>query len=171
MQATAGPIHRFLASDHARLDALLQRAVARDDEVDRPAYAAFRAGLLKHIGMEEKILLPEIRRAQDGRPYDRAERLRLDHGAIAALLVPTPTPSIVAALRAILTAHNPLEEAPGGLYELADRVLGENAGAVLARLQGAPDVPVAAYSDGARVMEATRRALARAGYDLGAYER
>jgi len=171
MQATAGPIHRFLAGDHARLDALLQSAVARADEIDRPAYASFRAGLLKHIGMEEKILLPAIRRAQDGLPYDRAERLRLDHGAIAALLVPTPTSTIVAALRAILTAHNPLEEDSGGLYELADRVLGENADAVLARLQGAPEVPVAAHSDGARVMEATRRALARAGYDLGAYER
>ena len=49
-----------------------------------------------------------------------AAKLRLDHGAFAALLVPTPTPAIIAALRAILGAHNVVEEGPGGVYECCD---------------------------------------------------
>jgi hypothetical protein len=50
-----GPIHRLLADDHRRLDVLLDRATADPARIDRAAYAAFRAGPLKHIGMEEKI--------------------------------------------------------------------------------------------------------------------
>ena len=48
-----GPIAGYLADDHARLDALLTRGTT-----DPAAYADFRRGLLRHIGMEEKILLP-----------------------------------------------------------------------------------------------------------------
>src|SRR3990170_5894736 len=101
-----GKIYRYLADDHARLEGLLQRVTARPDSLDSEPYAAFRAGLLKHIAMEEKILLPAAQKAQGGKPLALAARLRLDHGALAALLVPAPTAAIVAAVRAILTAHN-----------------------------------------------------------------
>jgi hypothetical protein len=40
--------------------------------------------------------------ARGGSALDIAARLRLDHGAIAAPLVPTPTPAVVATLRHIL---------------------------------------------------------------------
>jgi hypothetical protein len=50
-----GPLFCFLASDHARLDGLLRRAMTEASTVDRAAYAEFRAGLLKHISLEEKI--------------------------------------------------------------------------------------------------------------------
>lgn len=43
-----------------------------------------------------------------------AAKLRLDHGALAALLVPTPTPAIIVAIHTVLAAHNSLEEGPGG---------------------------------------------------------
>jgi hypothetical protein len=33
--------------------------MSEPDNFDMSAYAQFRAGLLKHIGMEEKILLPQ----------------------------------------------------------------------------------------------------------------
>jgi hemerythrin HHE cation binding domain-containing protein len=123
----SGSIPRFLADDHARLDALLQRVAVHPGEIDRAAYAEFRAGLLKHISMEEKILLPAAQRARGGEALPLATKLRLDHGALAALLVPTPTPAILAALRAILAAHNPLEDSPGGVYELW-RAVGRSGG-------------------------------------------
>ncbi len=160
-----GPVARFLTGDHARLEGLLQRAVAETGAIDRAAYAEFRAGLLRHIGMEEKILLPAAQRARGGEPLPIAAKLRLDHGALAALLVPTPTPQIAGALRAILAAHNPLEEGPGGVYEVCEQLAGAEAEALLARLRAAPEVPVNPHVDSPLVRDAMRRAVARAGFD------
>ena len=81
------------------------------------------------------------------------------------MLVPTPTPTIIAALRAILEAHNALEEGPGGVYECCERLVGAEAEALLAELHTAPEVPVAAHADGPQVMDVVRRTLIRAGYD------
>jgi hypothetical protein len=104
----SGKIYQYMTDDHARLDTLICRAAARPDIIETSAYAEFRAVLLKHIAMEEKILLPAAQRARGGTPLPMAAKLRLDHGALAALLVPTPTASIIAVLRAVLEAHNPL---------------------------------------------------------------
>jgi hypothetical protein len=166
-----GPVERLLTEDHARLEALLARAAADPDRIDSEAYARFRAGLLRHIGMEEKILLPTAQRLRGGDPLPAAAKLRLDHGALAALLVPTPTPAIVAAIRAILAGHNIIEEGPGGVYETCERLVGAEVQSLFAKLRAAPAVPVAKHCDGPKIIEATRRALARAGYDLGEYER
>lgn len=165
MSAYRGPIYRFMADDHARLDGLLQAAVARPDAIDRAAYAQFRSGLLKHIGMEEKILFPEAQRQRGGEPLPVAAKLRLDHGALAALLVPSPTHAIVAAIRSILTGHNAIEEQPGGPYEVCEQLAGAEVDTLLARLRGAPEVPVAAHADSPKVRAATRRALQRAGFE------
>lgn len=55
----SGPISEFFHADHRRLDGLLQRAIAASGgAVDETAYAGFRAGLLRHIALEEKLLLP-----------------------------------------------------------------------------------------------------------------
>jgi hypothetical protein len=162
----SGPLTDFLAGDHARLDGLLRRAMTEASMIDRTAYAEFRAGLLKHISLEEKILLPAAQRWQGGDPLPMAAKLRLDHGALAALLVPTPTPAIIAAIRTVLTAHNTVEEGPGGVYERCEQLAGAEADALLTQLLAAPEVPVAPYSDGPQVMSVVRRALARAGYDI-----
>ncbi len=159
-----GPLHGFLADDHARLDALLRRALADPNHIDAIAYAEFRAGLLKHIGMEEKILLPAAQRARGGEPLPIAAKLRLDHGALAALLVPSPTLAVVAALRRILAAHNPIEEGPGGLYDTCEELAGAERDTILARLRAAPDVRVARHVDGPRVLAAAHQALKRAGF-------
>lgn len=163
----SGPIPHFLTDDHSRLDGLLRRATAHPDAIDRAAYAEFRAGLLRHISMEEKILLPAAQQARGGEPLPAAAKLRLDHGALAALLVPTPTPAIIAALRTILAAHNTIEEGPGGVYEICEQLAGTAVDTLLARLRAAPEVPVSPHTDGPRIIAATRRALARAGYDFG----
>ena len=75
-------IRSFLERDHQQLDQLLTRASGDLDNIDMEAFDEFRCGLLKHIGMEEKILLPAIRRLRGGEPLAIAAKLRLDHGAI-----------------------------------------------------------------------------------------
>jgi hypothetical protein len=160
-----GPIARLLMADHERLDALLRRAFATPGAIDHEAYAAFRRGLLRHIGMEEKILLPAAQRARGGEPLPCAARLRLDHGALAALLVLPPRGAIGNAIRAILERHNALEEGPEGAYAACERLAGPEADALLAALIAAPEVPVSPNVDGPLVVDAMRRALVRAGYD------
>lgn len=161
-----GKIYHYLAGDHQRLDGLLERAISDPESIDAAAYAQFRSGLLKHIGMEEKVLFPAARKLRGGEALSIASKLRLDHGALTALLVPSPTAAIVSAIRAILTAHNPLEEDPGGMYDQCEALVGAEAERILHELQNYHDVKILPHVDNAFVMEATRRALARAGYDL-----
>ncbi len=161
----AGEIHQHLAGDHRRLEALLARAVIDPENIDPAAYAGFRAGLLRHIGMEEKVLLPAAQKLS-GAPLPLAAKLRLDHGALAALLVPPPTETIVTAIRIILEKHDPIEEDEGGIYDQAEGAAGGEAGAVLSRLKNFPDVKVLPHVDNDLVMNAARRALARAGHDV-----
>jgi hypothetical protein len=158
----------LLAGDHRRLDTLLERATADPERIARAAYAEFRAGLLKHIGIEEKILLPAAQRLRGGEPLPIAATLRLQHGAIAALLVPTPTADVIGTLRLVLTIHNPLEEGPDGLYETCEKIVVNDIDALLADLRAAPEVPGAQHVDGPKVLGAARRALARAGFDVAA---
>ena len=164
---TEGSICDYLTRDHDRLDRLLARAGANPDNLDRGSFAEFRRGLLKHIGMEEKILLPAIQAVRGGEPLPIAAKLRLQHGAIAALLVPSPRKAVLAALRAILEKHNALEEGPHGIYAECERIAGAGAGELLRRLADAPDVPAAAHVDSERVEASARRALKRAGFDPG----
>jgi len=157
----------FLARDHDRLDAYFTKACADPSRVDREPYEAFRRGLLRHVGMEELILIPAAKRLS-GAAVSLAARTRLDHGALTALLIPSPTPAIMAAIRAILVPHNVMEEEADGLYAQCERALGAEAGSVLERLKNAPDIPPAAHVDGPHVVDSMRRALAAAGYaDLG----
>jgi hypothetical protein len=95
-----------------------------------------------------------------------AARLRLDHGALAALLVPSPTALVAEAIRAILETHNPIEEDPGGMYDQCDEVVGREVDRILRQLQNYSEVKVLPHVDSPFVIEAARRALARAGYDL-----
>ncbi len=166
MESEMRSIYRFMAADHARLDALLQRVFADPDQIDLKSYGQFRAGLLRHIAMEEKVLLPAAQKANGGKPLQIAAKLRLDHGALAALLVPTPTTAIAASLRAILAAHNPLEEGPDGFYQACEALLAGESEDIVASLKSTPEVRLAPFNDRPQVMESARRALARAGYEL-----
>jgi len=145
-----GAIEAFMTADHARLDNLLRGAECDDGTIDTATYAAFRAGLLRHIAMEEKVLIPFARMKRGGEPLAVAAALRVDHGRIAKLLVPTPDRGGCDALRALLTDHNPLEEGSGGLYATCDALAGDEAEAlgVVAKLRAQPAVPVAPHYDG-----------------------
>ena len=135
-----GPIATYLSRDHDRLGDLLQRCVARSG-VELPLYDEFRAGLLRHIGMEEKILLPFARQLRGDEPLPAADQLKRDHAALAALLVPSPTPQIIETIHSILVEHNKLEEVPGGVYEECEQLAGDAGGsargAVAVRAGGA----------------------------------
>jgi hypothetical protein len=147
-----GPLHRFFADDHRRLEACLRQATAGSGAIDLDAFASFRAGLLRHIGMEEKVLFAAAREARGGEPLALAARLRVDHGAIASLLVPTPTREIVERLLSVLGPHNRREEEPGGAYDDCDDALGPAAAARLAEeLERFPEPPLKAYNDAPEV--------------------
>jgi hypothetical protein len=146
--------------DHERLDALLARAVREPGSFDLAAFDDFRAGLLRHIGIEEKLLFPAIRAARAGEAHPDWRRLRIDHGALTSLLVPPPNEALVDEIRSILEPHNVIEEGPGALYEGCDAVLGpEEASALLERMRNYPPVKVAPYRDGPRVLHRAEDAL------------
>jgi len=147
-----GPLHRFFAADHRRLDALLRRSISVPGQVDLVPFGEFRAGILKHIGMEEKVLFPAARHAREA-PLALAARLRVDHGAIAALLVPTPTPALVAEILSVLGPHNRREEEPGGIYEACDEAVGPaEAERLVQQLRAFPEVPLKPYNDGPAIL-------------------
>ena len=161
--AVHGPLHRFFSDDHRRLDALLRRSIAEPGRVDPASFAEFRAGLLRHIGMEEKVLFVAARQARRGEPLDLAARLRVDHGALAALLVPTPTPALVADIVSVLSPHNRREEEPGGVYDACDEALGPAAAErLVGELRVFPEVPLKPYNDGPEIQKHIDDNLVRA---------
>ncbi|AKV01393.1 Proteophosphoglycan 5 [Labilithrix luteola] len=166
-----GPISEFLIGDHRRIAELLARARAGDSA----AYDELRGALLRHIGIEEKILLRAIRaRAGEARRSDPtndagghgdepslAIRLRRDHSAIAAMLVPPPSPELLARLAELLALHDPLEEGESGLYAHADELLADDPD-IVERMRQAPIPPLAPNFAGERAYLAIEELVARA---------
>jgi len=152
----------YLMADHLRLHRLLGRAMATP-ELDPGAFAEFRCGLLRHIGIEEKVLLPAARRARGGTPLDRARELRIDHAALTSLLVPTPDLALCREIKSLLEAHDAKEEGPGGVYEECEILLSDDE---VARLGGRavsfPEVKVTSHFDGPSVHRTAESALAAA---------
>lgn len=142
-----GPLHDLLARDHERLDALLAATLRDDGSLDEPSFGEFRRGLLRHIGIEEKLLFRALRTA--GASTAVEEQLHRDHAALAALLVPPPSRGGIEQIRAILAEHNPLEEDPGGMYDRVEQIAGLDA--LLTRVRAYPEVPMAPYSDNATI--------------------
>ena len=61
---TTGPLAAFLIADHRRLEGLLRASAPLTPGACRDAFEQFRAGLLKHVAMEERLLLPAAKRAR-----------------------------------------------------------------------------------------------------------
>ena len=162
----SGALYQYLANDHDRLDALLERAIASHEVVDNQAFGEFRKGLLRHIGMEEKIVFPAIVKRLDKKRASIIARLHLDHGAIVSLLAPPPSASVVATLQSILQAHNGLEEQVDGLYELLEESVGSETEEWLAQLKTVPPVAVLPHNGKPEVLAAAKRAVAQAGYEF-----
>ena len=146
-----GLIEAFMTEDHNRLDRLLE-ASDEGGVIDEASYAEMRRGLLRHIALEEKILLLDARARREGVPLPLAAQLRREHGQIAHALVAPPSLSGCIGLRLLLAAHNPLEEGVSGLYATCDRLAGHEADGVVAKLRAYPEVPVAPYYAGPRLV-------------------
>ena len=113
--------------------------------------------------MEEKVLFTAARAARGGEPLELAARLRVDHGAIAALLVPTPTPALVGEILSVLVPHNRREEEPGGVYDACDEALGPAEAERLAEeLRAFPEPPLKPYNDGPEIQKHIEENLALA---------
>jgi hypothetical protein len=151
-----------LLADHERLSALLAAATSRPD-FDRDAFAAFRAGLLRHIAIEEKVLFPAARRARGGEPLSRAHDLRIEHAALTSLLVPSPDAALCAEIVSILHPHDTVEEGPDGVYvECENLMTEEESAALLASARAFPVVPTSAHFDGPTAHRTAASALTSA---------
>jgi hypothetical protein len=126
-------ICRYLADDHRRLDALPERAMSDPENIDAAAYAQFRSGLLKHIGVEEKMFLPRGTKATPRRTASRRAQTAPRSRRVGCAAGPSPTAPVVAAIRVIFNVHNPIEEEPGGM--VLEFVLGSMGGRDLRRLR------------------------------------
>ncbi|MGE0328404.1 MAG: hemerythrin domain-containing protein [Polyangiaceae bacterium] len=152
-------ITEYLVADHRRLHLELEAAV-RDASFDPEAFSRFRAGLLRHIGIEEKLLFPAVRKLSGGLP-EGAQQLRIEHGALTSLLVPSPDPALVAEIASLLEQHDALEES--SVYAECEKVLGETLSRELtqaAKQRSSP--PLAPHFDGPGVHRTAAAALAAA---------
>jgi hypothetical protein len=142
-------------------------ATATPGEVRMDLYHQFRTGLLKHIKMEEKILFPAAQKANGGTPLPLAAKLRLDHGALTALMVTPPTPEVLRLVRLLLEQHDLLEEEHGGMYEACETLTASETDAILEALSQATEVPVHPHNETDNAFKAAKNALVRAGFDPG----
>lgn len=159
--APASPLRLFLEADHRRLETLLDESLCSDGTVDTARYATFRAGLLRHIGIEEKVVFPAASRGLGG-PLPFARELRIQHAAITSLLVPTPDRALLNELRGLLETHDALEEGNGAYARCDELIAAGERDAVLAAAERYPSVPVAKHFDGHGVHRTAASALAAA---------
>lgn len=160
------PLHQFFTQDHHRLDQLLTKATEQADEIDMDYYHQFRTGLLRHIKMEETILFPAAKKADQAVTQELIPRYRLDHGALTSLMVPPPTSSLIKVIRWLLEKHDLAEEEPGGLYDVCEALTQGQTQELLGRLAETKEVPVHPPNPAPIAIESARRALIRAGYDF-----
>ena len=152
----------YLTQDHRRLDAVLTEALAGED-IDRERYDAFRRGLLRHIAIEENIVMPLIReRSENG--FFALQQIHLEHGAIAALLVPPPDDELITVLRSLLEKHNLLEETQDTLYDVLDHCARTDHPELLERLETHPETRLNPNINNPAGLEPAKRAIKRAGY-------
>lgn len=131
----ADSVTAYLSDDHDRLDALLDEAVALVERADLDAAATtvvrFRAGLERHIRLEDQVLFPLFERLTGHRgPIEVMHREhRLIERALAAMASALDARDAAAfrehrdELLAVLEPHNEKEEAV--IYPMVDDRLGE----------------------------------------------
>lgn len=147
----------YLARDHAQLDESLHQAI-KNGILDSMHFQTFRARLLRHIAIEEKILFPSVPEIAR-----KNRRLKVEHAALASLLVPHPDAALAVEIESLLKAHNGAEEGPEGVYALFERALGkERSNALGERARTYAAVKMASYSDNPRAHRTAAAALAAA---------
>ncbi len=162
------PLYQFFTNDHRRIDELLNKATENPENVQLDYYHQFRTGLLKHIKMEEKILFPAAQKANNDMPLPLAGKLRLDHGALTCLMVVPPSHGVIKVLRYVLDQHDLLEEEPGGMYEICEKLTEGETNQLLQQLESVAEVPVHPYNTAGYALDVAKRTLLRAGFDFDA---
>jgi len=158
-------LHQFFEKDHRRIDVLLDKAMENSNEIELNYYHQFRTQLLRHIKMEENILFPAAKKENPEVMKAFLPQYRLEHGAITALMVPPPTPTLVKVIRYLLHTHNMKEEDEQGLYDICESLTKEKTQELLDQLIATEEVPLHPPNPAPIAMEAAKRALIRAGYD------
>lgn len=155
-------LRAWLSRDHAEIDALLRAAVDAEP-FDAASFAEFRERLLRHIGIEERLLFPAAKRANADQLPTGASELRIDHAALTTLLVPTPDRALALEIVGLLARHNELEECSGGVYDRCLALLHEQAAKALlhAATERRP-VPTTKYFDGPGTVRTAEAALQKA---------
>lgn len=152
----------YLHEDHVRLHGFLGRAGA-GPEIDLDAFELFRGGLLRHIAIEEKILLREVRLRLNDEPHPQAHQLRVEHGALTSLMVATPDHELVGEIRSLLGEHDAREEGPDGIYASCADILGDDLSEELGgRAETYPELRLMPHYDGPNVVRTRAEALASA---------
>lgn len=154
-------ISQYLHQDHLRLHGLLGETI-KGPELDLEAYGKFRGGLLRHIAIEEKILLREVRVRLGDEPHPSAHRLRVEHAALTSLLVSTPDRALIDEIRGLLAEHDKREEGAEGVYASCEEILGADAEELGERAETYPEVRMMPFYDGEGVMRTAKEALASA---------
>lgn len=160
------PIYDFFTNDHRRIDQLLEDSIENKKVTNFDLYHQFRVGLLTHIKMEEKILFKAAQEANGGQPVPIAAQLRLEHGALTALMTVYPDEKVINAVRHILEVHDEREEKPGGMYDICEQLTEHRTEEILEELANVTEVPVHPFNTSDMVFGAMTRALLRAGFDF-----
>ncbi|MCK9481605.1 MAG: hemerythrin domain-containing protein [Bacteroidia bacterium] len=158
-------LFHFFTNDHREIESLLDSADSASDAIKMQPYNEFRTRLLTHIKMEEKVLFPAAQEANGGVALALQAKLRLDHGAITALMVPPPTKELIRVIRFVLEAHDRLEEDAGGMYEICENLTEAKTEELLNNLRQTPPVPVVKFNPAPFALESAKRSLKRAGFD------
>lgn len=156
-------LRAWLARDHEEIQALSLDARAPHG-IDSEAFERFRERLLRHIGIEERLLFPRIQHRTDASPLSEAiNELRIDHAALASLLVPTPDHVLAQEIAGLLERHNRLEEQAGGVYDQCIALLDdETADAILYDACECRPVRTAKHFDGPGTVRTADAALEKA---------
>lgn len=160
---SSGRLRALLEADHRGIQRLLDAAEGGEGGVDREAWDAFRARLLRHMAIEDELLFRAASAAHGGAPFD--PRLALEHRAMATLLAAPPDRALISELRALMLDHDGREDLEGGAYDRCDLLLGERIDGLVdvARTYPFPPLPAIREDASARtVREALRLASLRA---------
>jgi hypothetical protein len=155
-------LRAWLARDHEEINALALDARAPYG-IDNEAFERFRERLLRHMGIEERLLFLQIERSSEGPLAEVIHELRIDHAALTSLLVPTPDHVLAQEIADLLERHTQLEESPGGVYDQCIALLDDDtADAILYDACEARPVQTAKYFDGPGTVRTAAAALDKA---------
>jgi hypothetical protein len=155
-------LREWLVRDHDEVDALLRKARA-PEAFDLEAFGRFRERLLRHIGVEERLLFSAIARTNQGQLPEIVSEVQIEHAALTSLLVPTPDYVLAEEIAGLLERHSNLEEFPAGVYDQCLAMLDdETADDVFCDACASRPVALAKYFDGAGTVRTADAALDKA---------